>query len=66
MKKKYVKQNNMDCVRYGKILKANSFNTDRGFYTIRLIDYKGSIWFYKMKNGNVVEVKKFKIESGEK
>lgn len=49
-----------ELLRYGKILKVNNFNTDRGYYTIRLIDYKKAIYFHKMKDGKVVEIKKFK------
>lgn len=50
-----------DLLRYGKILKANSFSTDRGYYTIRIIEYKMAIYFHKMKDGKVVEIKKFEV-----
>lgn len=46
-----------DLLRYGKILKANTFETARGIYTIRLIKYMGNIFFHKMKDGNLVEIK---------
>jgi len=44
-------------LRYGKILKVNNFSTDRGYYTIRLIQYNDNIFFHKMKDGNLVEIK---------
>lgn len=46
-----------DLLRYGKIIKVNNFQTEKGYYTIRLISYKGSIYFHKMKNGVQVEIK---------
>lgn len=50
-----------DLLRYGKILKVNNFQTEKGYYTIRLISYEGAIYFHKMKNGVQVEIKR--IES---
>lgn len=47
-----------DLLRYGKILKVNNFQTEKGYYTIRLISYEGVIYFHKMKNGIQVEIKK--------
>lgn len=47
-----------DLLRYGKILKVNNFQTEKGYYTIRLISYEGTIYFHKMKNGVQVEIKK--------
>lgn len=44
-------------LRYGTILKVNNFSTDRGYYTIRLIKYENNIFFHKMKDGNLVELK---------
>lgn len=44
-------------LRYGEILKANTFETIRGVYTIRIIKYKNQMFFHKMKNGSVVEIK---------
>lgn len=40
----------------GHILKANTFDTAKGCYTIRIISYKGDLYFHKMLNGNVVEL----------
>lgn len=40
----------------GHILKANTFDTAKGYYTIRIINYKGDLYFHKMLNGNVVEL----------
>lgn len=47
-----------DLLRYGVILKVNNFQTEKGYYTIRLIRYEGAIYFHKMKNGMQVEIKK--------
>ena len=47
-----------ELLRYGKIYKQNSFETNRGIYTIRLIKYEGYFYFHKMKNGETVEIKK--------
>lgn len=41
--------------RYGKYLKVNNFDTERGRYTIRIIKYDGKIYFHKMLNGKVRE-----------
>lgn len=46
-----------DLLRYGNILKVNTFETVRGIYTIRLIKYEDNIFFHKMKDGNLVEIK---------
>ena len=40
----------------GHILKANTFDTAKGCYTIRIISYKDNLYFRKMLNGNVVEL----------
>lgn len=40
----------------GRILKANTFDTAKGCYTIRIVSYKGDLYFHKMLNGNVVEL----------
>lgn len=47
-----------DLMRYGKLYKQNTFETNRGVYTIRLIKYGVFFYFHKMKNGEVVEIKK--------
>ena len=46
-----------DLLRYGVILKVNTFETSRGIYTIHLIKYENNIFFHKMKDGNLVELK---------
>ena len=43
-------------LRYGSVLKSNSFTTSRGFYTIRIISYDNKLYFHKMKDGNLVEL----------
>lgn len=40
----------------GIILKTNNFDTKKGYYTIRIIEYKDELYFHKMLNGRVVEV----------
>ena len=45
-----------ELLNYGERLKENSFETVRGIYTIMLIKYENDIFFYKMKNGEVVEI----------
>ena len=50
---------NADLLRYGTMLKVNNFETRRGYYTIRIIQYNGAIYYHKMKSGKVVEIKKF-------
>ncbi len=47
-----------DLLRYGEIVKSNTFDTARGCYTIRIIKFKDELFFHKMKNGSVVEIKK--------
>lgn len=43
-------------LHYGDIIKANTFDTAKGCYTIRIISHNDSLYFQKMINGNVVEV----------
>lgn len=40
----------------GLIVKSNTFDTAKGCYTIRIVNYKGDLYFHKMLNGNVVEL----------
>lgn len=42
-------------LREGQILKVNTFDTQRGCYTIRIIFYQDGIYFHKMLNGCTVE-----------
>lgn len=41
---------------YGRILKSNTFGTERGVYTIRIIEYRDELYFHKMRDGEVLEV----------
>lgn len=50
------KMDPMDYVRYGKLLKVNNFQTPFGFYTIRIVEYEGYVYFHKMRGGKVLEV----------
>ena len=52
----YNKPSTTRILREGRILKANTFDTVKGCYTIRIIAYKGDMYFHKMLNGNVVEI----------
>lgn len=40
----------------GLIIKSNTFDTAKGCYTIRIVSYKGDLYFHKMLNGKVVEL----------
>lgn len=39
----------------GSLIKQNSFHTKRGTYVINLYNYEGEIFFYKYKDGQLVE-----------
>lgn len=52
------KVRNSELLRYGDYLKVNNFQTPLGYYTIRIIQYNGNVYFHKMKNGQVVEITK--------
>lgn len=43
-------------IKEGNILKENSFDTEKGCYTIRIILYSDNLYLHKMLNGKVVEV----------
>ena len=43
-------------LREGLIIKSKTFDTVKGCYTIRIIAYKGDMYFHKMLNGNTVEI----------
>lgn len=47
-------------LHYGKIIKMNNFDTQHGYYTIRIISYKNELYFHKMKNGLITEIVKLK------
>lgn len=40
---------------YGRVVKSNTFETKRGKYTIDILIYEDSFYFYKLKNGTIVE-----------
>lgn len=46
----------MKMLQEGTIIKSNTFDTAKGCYTIRIILYKGNLYFHKMLNGSVVEI----------
>lgn len=52
----YNKPSTTRILREGRILKANTFDTAKGCYTIRIVSYKGNLYFHKMLNGNTVEI----------
>lgn len=39
----------------GTNLKTNIFTTDRGVYTINLREFKGHIYFFKYRDGELLE-----------
>lgn len=45
-----------ELMRYGKVIKENTFDTARGVYTIRIIRRGSELFWHKMKNGVVVEI----------
>ena len=54
---------NENLMYYGKLLFRNSFDTVKGFYTIRVFEYEGNFYLHKMKNGQVVEIKNINKEA---
>ena len=46
----------MKMLQKGILIKSNTFDTAKGCYTIRIISYKGNLYFHKMLNGNIVEL----------
>lgn len=44
-----------DVLKYGNVIKINNFITQRGMYTIRIVEYENKVFFHKMLNGEVVE-----------
>lgn len=44
-----------NAIRYGKIIRRQDFETDRNFWTIRIVVYVGWIWYHRMLNGEMVE-----------
>ena len=50
MKKEFIK-----AATKGVVIKTNTFVTDRGRYTIDILAHEGTIYFYKSKDGKIVE-----------
>ena len=44
-----------EAVANGRIIKTNTFITERGSYKIDIIAHNGSLFFYKSKNDTLVE-----------
>lgn len=45
----------IEALKNGEVVKNQSFETDKGVYQITLIRYKNDIYFFKYRNGKVVE-----------
>lgn len=55
----------MEAITAGKVVKTQSFETERGTYAIALIRHKGEIYFYKYLNGKIVECCNLSKKKGE-
>ena len=51
-----MKQEFIKAARHGKIIKQQTFPTEKGTYTISLVRYGSDIYFYKQLNEKIVEV----------
>lgn len=47
-----------DLIRYGEIVSDTEIENEDGFHRIRIIKYDNGVYFHKMFNGEVIEVKK--------
>ena len=45
----------VEAFKTGDIVKDQKFNTDRGVYRITLVRYMNDIYFYKFRDGKIVE-----------
>lgn len=45
----------VDVLKNGRIIKTNTFVTERGIYTIHIRTYQGKLYFFKYKNMKLVE-----------
>lgn len=45
----------IDALKYGKVIKDQSFTTERGCYQILLVRYKNCAYFFKYLNGKLCE-----------
>ena len=50
MKKEFIK-----AVTNGRVIKTNTFDGDFGKYTIDIVVHNDTFYFYKSKNGKIVE-----------
>lgn len=50
-------------LHYANILMVNNFDTEKGRYTLRVMEYHGEFYVHKMKNGEVVEIKNLNKEA---
>ena len=63
--KKVRRNTQEELLRYGKYLIDNTFETKLGVYRVRIIYYAEHIYFHKMRNGEVLEIKDIaKLEYG--
>lgn len=44
-----------NAIEFGKVLKRNTFQTEKGLYHIFLISHNEKIFFIKLKNHKIVE-----------
>ena len=45
----------IEALKKGEVVKDQSFETDKGVYRIALIRYKNDIYFFKYRNGKLLE-----------
>lgn len=45
----------IEALKNGEVVKNQEFETDKGVYKITLIRYKNDIYYFKYKNGKIVE-----------
>lgn len=45
----------IEAYKNGVIVKDQKFNTDKGVYRITLVRYKNDVYFYKFRDGKIVE-----------
>lgn len=58
MKKQFV-----EAAKKGTIVKSNTFDTPHGSYAIDILVHDGVFYFYKSKNGKIVECINLKEEA---
>lgn len=45
----------IEALKNGEVVKSQTFETDKGVYQITLIRYKNDIYYFKYRNGKIVE-----------